>query len=110
MILRITPLVVSAFLLGAHFLRQGNLTLVGLCLAVLSLLWVKKWWSLLVLQLFTYLGAIIWASTAIALIQQRIALGEPWVRVAVILGVVTLVSVLAGLLLNTTAVKERYRG
>ncbi|GIK38765.1 MAG: hypothetical protein BroJett011_25980 [Chloroflexota bacterium] len=108
MALRIIPLIVSAFLLGAHFLRQGNLWLVGLCLLALGLLWVKKRWSLIVLQFLAYLGALIWASTAISIVQQRLALGEPWLRVAIILGAVVLLSVLAGLLLNTPAVKERY--
>jgi hypothetical protein len=110
MSLRIIPRIVSALLLGAHFLRQGNLVLAGLCLAVLGLLWVKKRWSLLLLQLFAYLGAVVWASTAIALIQQRLALGESWWRLAIILGVVALLSVVAGLLLNSAAVKERFEG
>lgn len=110
MFLRIIPLIISALLLAAHFLRQGNLALVGLCLGVLGLLWVKKRWSLLVLQLFAYGAAVIWTSTAMAIVQERLALGEPWERVAVILGTVALFSVLAGLLLNTPVVKEKYGG
>ena len=107
-VLRIIPLIVSALLLAAHFLRQGNIWLVGLCLLILALLWIKKRWSLIVLQLFAYLGGLIWINTASTIIQQRLYLGEPWVRVAIILGVVASFSVLAGLLLNTAAVKERF--
>lgn len=98
----------AALLLSAHFLRQGNLGLTGVCLLAPLLLLVKKRWSLLVLQGLAYLGALIWLRTAIILIQQRLALGEPWFRIALILGAVALLTVVAGLLLNTAAVRAKY--
>jgi hypothetical protein len=68
MLLRISLFVTAALLLGAHFLRAGNLLLVAL--------------------------------------RQRT--GQPWTLAAIILGSVALFSLLAGLLLNSRAIRERY--
>ncbi len=108
MILRIIPLIIASLLLAAHFLRDGNLGLVAVCLLLPLLLVVKKRWSLIILQLFTYVGAAIWVSTAIGIAQRRILQGVPWSRMAIILGVVALFTVFAGLVLNSTVVKEKY--
>ena len=50
----------------------------------------------------------IWLLTALHLIDQRQLEGRPWTTAAVILGTVALLSVLAGLLLNSKAIRERY--
>jgi hypothetical protein len=36
-------------------------------------------------------------------------LGQPWARMAIILGVVSLITGVSGLLLNSKIIKERYR-
>lgn len=108
MLFRITPLIIAAVLLAAHFLRSGNLLLLALCLLTPFLLLVKKRWSLILLQLLAYAGTAIWIRTTVQIVQERLALGRPWGRVVIILGVVILVTALAGLLLNSNAVKQRY--
>jgi hypothetical protein len=108
MTLRIMPIIVAAFLLSAHFLRESNWAAMIVCLLAPTLLLVKKRWSLMLLQGLAYLGAGIWVWTTISLMQQRLAFGEPWLRLVVILGVVILFTVWAGLLLNTKPVKKNY--
>ncbi len=108
MSLRISLFVVAAVLLGAHFLRAGNLVLVALCLAApLLFLWRKRW-SLILLQLLAYGAAATWIAVAIQLVQLRRQSGQPWTAAAVILGSVALFTLLAGLLLNSRSVRERY--
>lgn len=107
--LRISLYVIAALLLGAHFLREANFAMVALCLATpLLFLWRKRW-SLMLLQFLAYCAAGTWIAVAIELVRLRQQWGQPWAVAAIILGAVTLFTLLAGLLLNSRAIEERYR-
>ena len=106
--LRISLFVVAALLLGAHFLRAGSLALVALCVAAPLLFFWRQRWSLILLQLLAYCAAAIWIAAAVQLVQMREQLGQPWTVAAIILGSVALLTLLAGLLLNSRAIRERY--
>lgn len=108
MILRISLYIVAALLVGAHFLRAGNLPLVALCLATPLLFLYRKRWSLIALQFLAYCAAGTWIGVAIRLVQLREQLGQPWTVAVVILGSVALFTLLAGLLLNSRTVRQRY--
>ena len=108
MILRIALIVIAALLMGAHFLRAGNSALVALCLAApLLFLWRKRW-SLILLQFLAYCAAATWIVVALQLVQLRQQSGLPWTAAAIILASVALFTLLAGLLLNSRAIRERY--
>jgi hypothetical protein len=95
-------------LLGAHFLRAANLVAAILCAAApLMLLWNRRWIPI-VLQVLAYGAAGIWVVTALHLVNQRILEGRDWTLSAVILGAVVLLTVLAGLLLNSGVSRNRY--
>jgi len=69
--LRISLYVVAAMLLGAHFLRAGDLVMVALCLAApLLFLWRRRW-SLMLLQLLAYGAAGRWLIIAVFLVWDR---------------------------------------
>lgn len=108
MIPRISLFVISAGLLGAHFLHAGNVPLVAVCLAAPSLFLYRKRWSLIVLQVLAYAAVATWLETAIRLVEFRQRAGRSWTAAAVILGVVALFTLIAGLLLNSRCVRERY--
>lgn len=108
MILRISLFVIAAVLLGAHFLRAGNLALVALCVATPLLFLYRKWWSLALLRLLAYGAAATWIAVAVRLVQVREQYGQPWTAAAIILGSVALFTLLAGLLLNSRSIRERY--
>lgn len=108
MILRISLFVAAALLLGAHFLRAGNLGLVALCLAAPLLFFYRRRRSLILLQLIAYGATASWIGAAIQLVELRRLSGRPWLLAAVILGAVALFTFLAGLLLNSRSIKERY--
>jgi len=106
--LRISLFIVAALLLGAHFLRAGNLVLVALCVAAPLLFFHRMRWSLIALQLLAYGAAGTWIAVAIQLVQMRQQSGQPWTIAVIILGSVALFTLLAGLLLNSRAIRERY--
>lgn len=105
---RISLYIVAALLLGAHFLRAGNLALVALCLAAPLLFAWRSRWSLIALQLLAYCATASWIAVAMQLVQMRQQLGQPWTVAVIILGSAALLTLLAGLLLNSRAIRLRY--
>jgi hypothetical protein len=84
--------VLSFLLLGAHFMREGAVFLTASCAALaISVFWRHPQLSR-VLQAALVLGTLEWAWTAITLVQQRVAEGRPWGRMAIILLAVALVT------------------
>lgn len=82
----------SFLVLGAHFLREGAVAVTALCgVFAVSLAWPRPWVTRL-LQAALALGTLEWAWTAYVLVQERMAIGRPWGRMAIILGVVALVT------------------
>jgi hypothetical protein len=108
MILRVTLVIVSAALIGAHFFRAGSYALTVLCVALPLLLLYKNRWSLIVLQCAAYAASFVWLTAALELVQMRQQMGRPWTTAAIILGAVALLTLLAGLLLNSRSLHQRY--
>jgi len=108
MVFRLIPLVIAYPLLAAHFLRGGNPFLTMLCLLIPFLLLIKKRWSLIIVQGSLFLGAWIWVRAAIIIIHERMMLGISWWKVLIILGPIALFTLLAGLLLNSSVVRDKY--
>ena len=108
MIPHIVLFTAAACLLAAHFLRQGNLGLMLIALAVPFLFLVRRRWSLILMQCCAYAGAILWAVTAAGLVAARMSEETPWLRTALILGAVAIGTAAAGALLNSSAARSRY--
>ena len=106
--LRIGLYVAAAILLGAHFLREGNIALVALCLATPLLFFWRSRWSLYALQLLAYVACAVWIGVAVEIVQMRMQLDQRWTAAAVILGSVTLYTLIAGLLLNSRVMRSHY--
>ena len=108
MLLRSLLIIISSLMLGAHFMRDSNPLLTLVYFVAPFFLLIKRRWSLIALQALAYIGGGVWISTIIVIAQRRIAFGEPWSRMAYILGAIALFTILSGLLLNSQKVKEKY--
>lgn len=108
MLARISLYVLAALLLGAHFLRSGNLLLMLLCLAAPLLFLHRRRWSLIALQILAYAGALIWLWVTVELVISRQQSGRPWTLGAAILGAVAVFTLASGLLLNSANLRKRY--
>lgn len=106
--LRLIPVFISFLLLGAHFLRAGNIAIVVILLAFLFLLFIKKYWVPWVIQLILLLGSLEWVRTLVSVAQLRIGADMPWTRMAVILGAVALFTALSCLVFRSKALRKRY--
>ncbi len=103
------PVVLSALLLAAHFLREGNVPGIALALLTPLVLLTRKRWSRRVYQIYALLAALIWLGTLGEIISWRIWLGQSWTASAIILGAVAFFTLLSGALLETPAARRRFR-
>jgi hypothetical protein len=108
MLIRIVLYSLAALLMGAHFLRTGNWALVMICLSAPFAFLYRRRLSLMLLQALAYGAAATWLHTAWQLVRTRQSLEQNWTLAAAILGAVALVSLLAGLALNSRVMRERY--
>jgi hypothetical protein len=107
-ILRIAPVVLAGLLLGAHFYRAGALWLAALAVAALVLLLVRRPWAARALQAGLVAGAIEWVRALATFAAERVSFGQPYARMALILGTVAVVTALAALVFETPAMRSRY--
>ena len=106
--LLLTFATLSLLLLAAHFLRYGEW---GLCFAIVSLIaltfyrlaWVR-WIVIAVLAI----GVMVWADTGMNLINMRMAFGQPWDRLGLIIGSVIVLTAVAGSMLLTENGKNHF--
>lgn len=105
---RLTPVFLSALLLAAHFSRADNLPLIVISLVAPVLLLVRRPWVVRVFQVALVVGALEWVRALVAIAQARQALGEPWLRMAVILFAVAVVTASSALVFKSKALKTRY--
>jgi hypothetical protein len=108
--LRVTPLIVSALLMGAHFFRSGNLPLVVVILLAPLLLLLRSRWSVVALQIALVIAAVEWIRTAMTIARERAAAGTPATRMFVILGCAAAFTALAALPLRRFAGPPTDRG
>lgn len=106
--LRLMPVVLSFLLLGAHFYRAGYLLLLVVALVPIALLPLRKDWVPPVAVTVLILGALEWLRTAWVLVSMRMDFGLPWQRMALILGIVALLTASSALLFRTRTLRQRY--
>ncbi|MBI5249601.1 MAG: hypothetical protein HY912_08910 [Desulfomonile tiedjei] len=85
------------------------MTVALLCVIAPLLLLVRRRWSLIAIQLAAYVGAAIWLNTLVDLVQARMIMHRPWGTAVIILASASLFSIFSGWLMNSPALKSRYR-
>ncbi len=102
------PVFVSLLLLAAHFLREGSMIFLLMSLLAMPLLAVKRKWVAWFLRVLLILGAVEWCWTAWLLVNTRIEYGEPFLRLAIIMGAVASLTFFSAFVFNTRRLKNRY--
>jgi len=107
---RLIPVILSALLLGAHFLRADLTILAVLIVLFPVVLLVKREWVARLSQFVLLLGGLEWLRTLLVLVAARREMAQSWTRLAVILCVVALFTAGSGLLFSLSgALRKRYR-
>jgi len=102
--------VLSLAVLAAHFYRSGSWWLSLACIALALLLTLPRHWVARLVQVALVAGAVEWLWTTFVLVQQRLALGQPWMRLALILGTVAVLTAASALVFRSGRIKSRYAG
>ncbi len=106
--LYLLPAALSALILAAHFLRDGNFAAVVGLLALIPLLALRRRWVSVVARLTLWLGTGVWLYTLTRIALERTRLGEPWLRMALILGGVALFTALSALSFHVPRLRAWY--
>lgn len=95
--------------LAAHFYRAAAWPLLLVCLLLIALLGLRRAWVARLLPWLLLAGSLEWLWTLALLVQQRLALGLPWLRLALILGLVALLTAAAALVFRNARVRQHFR-
>ncbi|MCF8378886.1 MAG: hypothetical protein K9H49_04865 [Bacteroidales bacterium] len=108
MVLRLSPIVFSLLLLAAHFSRINFLPLTIASVLIIALLFLRKKWIPRFIQLYLIFGFVEWIRITFVYINDRKLVGEDYLRLAIILGVVALFTLLSGLMFGNRVLKDWY--
>ncbi len=106
--LLLLPAILSYLLLAAHFLRSASYLAVLALLALIPLLALRRGWVRLVARATLWLGTGVWLFTLARFTAERLRLGEPYLRMMLILGGVALFTALSSLAFATRRLRARY--
>jgi hypothetical protein len=106
--LRLLPVALALAVLAAHFYRGQFWVPFGMTVALAPFLFIRAPWAARVLQLALLAGAVEWLRTAAVLIAVRQSMGQPYTRLALILGGVALATALCALVFRWRPVRERF--
>jgi hypothetical protein len=94
--------------LAAHFYRAGSWPWLLACVAAMALLAWPRAWAARLVQVGLMAGALEWLWTAVGHVQQRMASGQPWHRLALILAAVALFTVAAACVFRHRRLRARF--
>ena len=106
--LRLIPVILSIMLLGAHFYRAGFIVLVVILFASLFLLLIRQPWIVRVIQVELVIGGLEWFRTTYNFVVMRQEMNMPWIRLAIILGSVALITLCSSLVFRSESLRKRY--
>lgn len=107
--LQLLPVGISLLLIGAHFLRRGDLILVGLSLVCMGFLFVKKPFFARLIQVVLVLATVEWIYTTYVFASIRMENGLPYVRLVIILSVVACLTLSSAGVFFLKTQKDRYQ-
>ncbi|MCU0764817.1 MAG: hypothetical protein MUF32_02035 [Burkholderiaceae bacterium] len=98
----------ALLLLAAHFYRADWLAPALLSAALTLLLAVPRAWAARAVQLALVAGAIEWLRTLAAIVALRMATGQPYLRLVLILGGVAAFTLLAAWVFQHRTLRARF--
>lgn len=106
--LQLIPTVLAVLVFCAHCFRGGLVLLIPPLLISLGLLVYRSGAVARFFQLLLLAIAGVWVFTALRIGAQRVQSGEPWLRVALILGAVAVFTLFAAALWESDTLLRRY--
>ncbi|WP_299015363.1 hypothetical protein [uncultured Photobacterium sp.] len=105
----LVPVVLSFWLLAAHYLRMGNMLLFGALVAFPLILLVRRALIVKIVQGCLVIAAIIWMMITYQMLEARIMMGDDWLRMSMIMGGVILFTLLSVCCFLHSKLERHYR-
>lgn len=99
----------AGLLLAAHFYRAGSLLLAAIAVAFIGLLAVPRSWAARAIQIALVVGAIEWLRTLAAFAAARVAGGQPYLRLTLILLAVAAFTVASAAVFCHPRLRQRFQ-
>ncbi len=97
--------VLSLLLLAAHFSRANFVVLPWIFLLMPLLFLVRREFIRVFLQIILFLGGFVWISAIYHYLRMRIPAGEPWLRLFIILGLISIFTFYTSCLMGSKRIK-----
>ena len=98
----------AALLLAAHFFRAGQVVLAALSAGAVLLLAVPRAWAARTLQVALIAGALEWLRALAVFASARIAMGQPYLRLTLILLAVAAFTAASAAVFEQARLRRRY--
>ena len=108
-LVRIIPVILSFLLLAAHLQRIYMYAWSYIVLLIPFILLYKKQISVRIVQVVLFIGSIEWLRIIFIYRAQRIELGESWYRLAIILGIVAIFTLLSIIVFRNKTLRDIYK-
>jgi hypothetical protein len=108
-LLFLTPAIVGYTLLALHFYRADNLPAMLCAVLPIAAMVIRHPLIARILQVCLLIGAVEWLRTTVILVDHRMEAGQPWLRLALILGSVALATALAAMVFQQARVRNHFR-
>jgi hypothetical protein len=104
---RVTIITLAYLLLGAHYMRHGQMFICAAYVCAPILLMLKHSKLTRLLQVVLAVSAVfVWGVSSYDYVQMRIAMDMPWYRLSIIMSLVTLFTFSASLCCNGVIAKR----
>lgn len=107
-IIRMIPLIFAQLLFAAHIMRSFGIIWAILVLILLFTLFIRRDWIIRMWQIIIAFEIVEWIRTTIIIIQLRLAMGMPYVRLLIIMSIVILFNLFVIYWLQKPKIKAIY--
>lgn len=105
---KLLPVIFSFLVLSAHYSRSNNIHMSLAFLFLPLILLIKRKWVIYISYVFLLFANIVWMETTYKLILARQHLGEPYLRLTIILGIVSAIAIMSMLVFKNAKLQKRF--
>jgi len=107
-VLRLLPLIFVQLLFVAHIMRSFGIIWAMAILILLFTLFIRREWIIRLWQIIIAFEIVEWIRTTIVIVQLRLAVEMPYLRLLIIMGVVILFSLFVIFWVQKSIIKKFY--
>ncbi|MFZ2634690.1 MAG: hypothetical protein WA081_05875 [Desulfosalsimonadaceae bacterium] len=107
--IQLLPIILSYLLMAAHLFRGQHYVFVALAALMPLLLLVPQRWVARAIQIGLAISAAEWLRTIAILTQERVASGQPYLRMGLILGAVAIFTIGSAFSFYWVGMRGRYK-